>query len=144
MDSHMVQILLPGLESSNIHTTIFSSFQHGTGMHLVGKGGGDYYTTSCQGIKLLCPKSTCTSKKQKFPLINLWSANFKCMEWFKSLWVHRCLIFKIWSKHQGNNCSNKRYHEWRTPKLLIRLKINLSGSNNGIVSSSGHAPNFLH
>jgi hypothetical protein len=41
-------------------------------------------------------QSTCTLGKQTiFPLISLWSANFKCVKWRKSLWVHHCLIFKI-------------------------------------------------
>jgi hypothetical protein len=31
-------------------------------------------------------------------------------------------------------------HAWCAPKLLIRLKMSLGGSNNGIVWSSGHAP----
>ncbi len=31
-----------------------------------------------------------------------------------------------------------------TPKLLVRLKMSLSGSNNGIVQSSGHAPSSQH
>jgi hypothetical protein len=35
-------------------------------------------------------------KTHNFPLISLWSANFKCVKWCKSFWVHRCLVFKIW------------------------------------------------
>jgi hypothetical protein len=34
--------------------------------------------------------------------------------------------------------------KWRTPKLRIRLKMSLSGSNNGIVRSSRHAPSSQH
>jgi hypothetical protein len=34
-------------------------------------------------------------KTHNFSLIILWSVNFKCMKWRKSLWVHRCLVFKI-------------------------------------------------
>jgi hypothetical protein len=34
-------------------------------------------------------------KTHNFPLISLWSANFKCVKWRKSLSVHRCLVFKI-------------------------------------------------
>jgi len=46
MDSHLVQVLLPGLEEFEHHATIFSSSQHEKRMHFVGEGGGNYYTTS--------------------------------------------------------------------------------------------------
>jgi hypothetical protein len=38
MDSHLVQVLLPGLEELEQSSTIFSSFQHVRRTHLVGKG----------------------------------------------------------------------------------------------------------
>jgi hypothetical protein len=33
---------------------------------------------------------------------------------------------------------------WRTPKLLVRLKMSLRMSNNGIIWSSEHTPSSQH
>jgi hypothetical protein len=54
----------------------------------------------------------------------------------------------IWSNNQGWMWSSNLWHQmhlgWRAPKLLVRLKMNLNGSNIGIIWSSGHAPNSQH
>jgi hypothetical protein len=34
-------------------------------------------------------------KTHNFPLISLWNVNFKCVKWCKNLWIHHCLVFKI-------------------------------------------------
>jgi hypothetical protein len=98
MDSHLVQVLLPGLEQlqQSCHN-LFVLWTWKRNAPCWRRGRRLLHHKLLRHQIFVSQGYTYIRKTHNFPLINLWSANFKCVKWFKSLWAHRCSVFKIWS-----------------------------------------------
>ncbi len=86
MDSHLVQVLLPGLkelEQSCHNLFVLLTWKKNAPCW---QRGRRLLHNKLLGHQILMSQEYMYIKKtHNFPLINLWSANFKCMKWFKSL-----------------------------------------------------------
>jgi len=112
MDSHLVQVVLLRLEEleQSCHNLFVLSTRKKNAP--CWQGGRRLLHHKLLGHQILVSQEYMYIKKtHNFPLISLWSANFKCVKWCKSFWVHRYLLWRFEAKHQGHNYNTKGYSE---------------------------------
>jgi hypothetical protein len=122
MDSHLVQVLLPRLKEleDSCHNLFVLSTEKKNAPCWWGGRKLLHHKLLRHQIRM-SQEYMYIRKTHNFPLISLWSANFKMREVVQKLVsTHTIILFsRFEAKHHGYNCTTKRYPEHYIKSLPI-------------------------